>query len=319
MFHSADHYGVNFTVGQAGVDVFFVISGLIMWTITEKPAAPSGFLFDRVIRIVPMYWLATMVFVVGGLFHVFSHLILTVPYVIASLFFVPWPSPEYGMIWPVLVPGWTLNYEMVFYLLIALAQLLPRRLQLPALLAVLASAVGLGVWLQPTQYVAKFYTQPIILEFGVGLAFGALRGAGRLPGRVVSALLIVLGIAAYAGQTILHLNGERLFYYGLPAAVLVLGVIGLERSGVPFRFEPLKYAGDGSYSIYLFHTFALILILKLLPSHIGAWAMLPVAAAAAGVSLGAYQWIERPLVNRLRSLRKPQAKTAPQAAEAGAV
>ena len=51
---------VAFRVGLAGVDIFFVISGFIMWIMAEKAyPSPGEFIRKRVIRIVPLYWALT--------------------------------------------------------------------------------------------------------------------------------------------------------------------------------------------------------------------------------------------------------------------
>ena len=68
LFHAAERSGLHFTIGAAGVDVFFVISGFIMWIITAgRPVTPNAFLRERILRIVPLYWLATAVMVFGAL------------------------------------------------------------------------------------------------------------------------------------------------------------------------------------------------------------------------------------------------------------
>ena len=61
IFHAADATGRSFRVGGSGVDIFFVISGLIMWTIgARRPLTPREFLLRRVIRVVPLYWFVTL-------------------------------------------------------------------------------------------------------------------------------------------------------------------------------------------------------------------------------------------------------------------
>lgn len=119
----------RFEAGALGVDVFFVISGFIMWTVTaDRSVAPRAFLADRATRIAPPYILLTLaVYGVGttvpGAFPnmqtPFSHLAL-------SLLFIPHPDP-YGTWYPLIVPGWTLVYEAGFYLLFAACLLVPER------------------------------------------------------------------------------------------------------------------------------------------------------------------------------------------------
>jgi exopolysaccharide production protein ExoZ len=60
--------------------------------------------------------------VAGGILGLFPNLMLTTQHIVASLFFIPVRSPSSGEIWPVLVQGWTLNFEMFFYLIFALSK-----------------------------------------------------------------------------------------------------------------------------------------------------------------------------------------------------
>ena len=105
---------------MAGVDIFFVISGFIMWVTTfDGSTTPWQFLFRRFVRIIPVYWLLTTTTVA---------VMLVAPsavqsgrfdsiHVLSSYLFIPTVHPLTGMMEPVLIPGWTLNYEMFFYII----------------------------------------------------------------------------------------------------------------------------------------------------------------------------------------------------------
>ena len=72
LFHAAVNTKASFGFGTFGVDIFFVISGFLMWAITDEHTRPWSFLRDRVRRVVPAYWVATLTVFVGvslGLFH----------------------------------------------------------------------------------------------------------------------------------------------------------------------------------------------------------------------------------------------------------
>ena len=127
----AFHTGRATILGQAGVDVFFVISGFIMWMVTAEPVGPAQFLWHRVVRIVPLYWIATLIMA--------AHRSSSVSDTVNSLLFWPYRDAN-DELWPVLVQGWTLNFEMFFYLLFAAALIIPRRFQLLSLTAVLSTS-----------------------------------------------------------------------------------------------------------------------------------------------------------------------------------
>ena len=122
----------EFVVGAGGVDLFFVISGFVMVYASERlfaqPGASRVFFLRRLARIVPLYWAVTAI-LVGYVYvahRIFPPPFITTEGVIASFLFIPWPLPN-GVMAPVHALGWTLNYEMFFYAVFALAIMLPRR------------------------------------------------------------------------------------------------------------------------------------------------------------------------------------------------
>ena len=117
------HTNVTWTTrGNAGVDLFFVVSGFVMVYIASpqfgKREAPVQFFVRRLIRIVPLYWLLTTGYIVAKSYPL--------AYIAASYLFIPAARPN-GVLQPVILQGWTLTYEMFFYLLFAIAILLRRR------------------------------------------------------------------------------------------------------------------------------------------------------------------------------------------------
>lgn len=303
LFHAAEKTDHAFAIGAAGVDVFFVISGFIMWVISEnRPVSPGRFLGDRLRRIVPVYWLATAVMVLGGVIGLFPNLVLSMQHVLASLFFVPMRSPSSGEIWPVLVQGWTLNFEMFFYAAFAAALFLPGNLRLPVLAAFFAGLVTLGATISSDNPLFLTYTRPIILEFVAGMALGALWLKGFVPKARIGIFLLALSFGGFATIALLRLPfDERIC--GPLAIALVLGVLSLEaKSSVRHASIP-AFLGNASYSIYLWHTFAISVVVKL-----GMGLHLPVSLVFAVSVLGgsvagslAYLFVEKPLIRMLQA------------------
>jgi exopolysaccharide production protein ExoZ len=310
VFHAAERTGAHFAIGAAGVDVFFVISGFIMWVIaSDRAPSPSAFLRDRIERIAPLYWIATAVMVAGALAGLFPNLRLTPQYVLSSLLFIPARSPSTGDIWPVLVQGWTLNYEMFFYKLFAVTLFLPARRRFAVLAALFLALVSAGWLLDPATPLLKTWTDPLLLEFLLGMAIGKAWLKGAVPPLMAGLGLMVAAAAGFAfvGATYI---GFTPFMLGPLSAALLLGVLALEKRAVVPRLPLVSYLGDASYSIYLWHAMAISVVAK-----VGLMLALPAsitftAAILLGVAFGAaaHETLEKPIAafmkNRWRDRRR---------------
>lgn len=223
---------------RGGVDLFFVISGFVMVQSTAgRTVTPAAFMQNRVLRIVPLYWLATLIAMTQTpgqwLFK------------LQSLLFIPALNPGTDMMRPLLSPGWTLNYEMFFYAVFALT-LLMKEANRFAIMALTFAGIVLTGQVFSAGGVMAFYTEPMILEFVVGMAIA--RFGWRLP-----VWMVPLGLAAMAAFQ--HSGIDRLFSLGLPAAVILAGALSAE-ARLP-KIAAAELLGSASYSIYLFHLFAL--------------------------------------------------------------
>lgn len=306
LFHAAERSGYGFAIGAAGVDVFFVISGFIMWVIVERrPVSPGRFLLDRIRRIVPVYWLATGLMVVGGLAGLFPNLALTAGHVLASFFFVPSFSPSSGELWPILVQGWTLNYEMFFYVVFAACLALPRHFLLSAMMIVFVGLVAIGFAVESSNPLFVTYTRPVILEFVAGMLIARLWLAGRVPNAVASLVLIAGALAGFVAIGVLRLPFDE-WTCGPLAFALVYGTAALETRGRVPRLKVPAVLGDASYSIYLWHTFAISVVAKAgMMLGLASWLVL-LASFTVGTLAGlcGYYLIERPLLHGAASTAK---------------
>ncbi|MFK0161403.1 acyltransferase family protein [Rhizobium sp. NPDC090279] len=313
LFHAAERSGGHFRIGAAGVDVFFVISGFIMWTMSERrPVTPLRFVLDRLQRIAPSYWIVTAIMIAGAVVGLFPNMKLTASHIFGSLLFIPVRSPSNGEIWPVLVQGWTLNFEMFFYVIFAACLFLPRRLRLGSLIGVFAAFVIVGAIIHPQSPLLATYTRPIILEFVAGAVLGQLWLKGTVPGFGLGLALMIASIAGFAAIEILGIEFNEVTC-GPLAIALVLGMVSVERGGRLPQIVPLTYLGNASYSIYLWHTLAISMIVKLvattpIPSDVVAF-----IGMILGTLLGvfAYELVEKPLRNLLRNFSWRRARPSP--------
>ncbi|WEX90799.1 acyltransferase [Sinorhizobium garamanticum] len=302
IFHAAEKTGHHFAIGAAGVDVFFVISGFIMWVISDRRhVTPAQFMVDRIRRIVPIYWLATMVMVAGGIAGLFPNMVLSVRHALASLFFLPMRSPSNGEIWPVLVQGWTLNFEMLFYAVFAVSLLLPRNWRLPSIAGLFSLLIVAGLVTSFDHPLMLTYTRPVILEFVAGMVVGEFWLKGRVPPLAVGVALIACSFGGFAFVGLLRLPFDE-FTIGPLAVMLVVGVLSIEARGY-IRSLPLpNLLGNASYSIYIWHTFAISVVAKA-ASMVGidAWIAMAISVlSGTAIGVAGYAMLERPLLYRKR-------------------
>ncbi|PCD01740.1 hypothetical protein COC42_16645 [Sphingomonas spermidinifaciens] len=304
-----------------GVDIFFVISGFIMMHMMAdrfaEPGAPGRFLVRRLIRIVPLYWLATTATLLTalGLYRTPDGAV----HALASYLFLPWPHPDGRGIFPVLSLGWTLNFEMLFYLIFAAALGLRRSAGLALIGATFVILIALGR-LGPAVPALRFWGDTIIFEFLFGIALAlAMRRAPRIsPGAALAVIAAALVAATINYQTDAYQWMSRALTGGVPAVAIVAAVLmGLEprqpRQGI---VPALVLAGDASYALYLTHPFALKAIAAV-AAKVGLWATLPLLppvlmiGAAVIASIGFYRWVEKPMLAILlrRIERRPAATT----------
>ncbi len=250
-------------VGQSGVDIFFVISGFIMVFISgekfNKSGAPKDFLVRRIIRVVPTYWAYT--FLVAFLLYFFPGLFnqgrdFDYTRVMASLFFIPWEN-SHGLIKPIYGVGWTLNFEIYFYLIFSVLLFLSKKYFLPLLSLILVGGAIIGVMANPEPHIYYVMTSKLLIEFLMGCFIASWYMKDTKISQSLSVLMIMTGIAAIVATGILDVSLSKVIKWGFPSACIVSGFVFLERSR-EIKFHPfLIRLGDSSYSLYLTHVFAI--------------------------------------------------------------
>lgn len=292
-----DSHWIRTAALPSGVHIFFVISGFVMY-LTAIESRPGRFAWRRIARIVPLYWLLTIAIAVLAVAipHLMRRTDFTPSHLLKSLLFIPYADPTHpGGFFPMLVPGWSLNFEMFFYGVFALALFAPMQWRLPMLLLMLG-ALWEGGRLLGSNEANSVYTSPLIILFALGLTSGWVyrRGGLRFP-PIIGAAVVAGGFIALIGPW----KGGLLSDFGASAAI-VGGTASLDFIGVMPPLTWLATLGDASYSLYLAHLFAFgitrTLWLRLgMHGALGAESFAVTSVLAAiGLALVTYRFIERP-------------------------
>ena len=321
--------------GWSGVDIFFVISGFVMAissrTLLQRANGWKIFITRRLIRIVPLYWVATTLKLATII--ALPALALDSPLelwnTIASYLFIPTFDDTSLLAAPLLKVGWTLNYEMFFYAIFTLALFLGKS-PLKFTAAIFAIAVAANLFSTPKFPYAYGFLEPILMEFvmgmlvaklcmrvnninagvNTGLNIGAKNFIDKLlqyisttkAGAIIGAVAVVISFAIMfncAEQPIWW----RWAYWGIPSMVIVLVAALGEPALRKVLPKILATLGDSSYSLYLFHTFTvpllgtLMLKLKLAQPTLALAACIVISPL---VCLAIYAWFELPMTTRLK-------------------
>ena len=295
--------------GQLGVDIFFVISGFVMGLVTldrfGKSGAARKFAADRVSKIMPLYWILT--FVQCAVFLAGSHLggnfdmaRLNTEELLKSLFFIPYFNVD-GKHRPVLGQGWTLNYEMAFYIVVAASLFLRKAWAIAAITGSFLLVWFIGNILHPQNDILRIWSVPIIFEFLLGFYIAFARNAWLAAGRALPRIPAVnLLIAAILIGHILLFGRAAPLWMNAVVGLLTVSLCVLTQSSPPKDMlqRGMVRLGDSSYSLYLSHNLALLVVGVLWRGIFGAealWAYMPIMIATAlAVGHLCYLLIEQP-------------------------
>ena len=250
-----------------GVDLFFLICGFVIFLSSTKKVggnttivSPITFLVKRLARICPLYMLCTIViFVIERNGERQTGLLL-----LRSLSFLPVQNADYPNIFsPTMTVGWSINYEVYFYLLFSVA--LFCGLKFWKLLSIwAAAAILLPPLLAPEllssltlrSAIAAIVTSPLNLLFLAGIAIGMLYRcpAIRFPSPRLALLAVFIAPLPVLYQYLANAGiAHGLSGVGTSLAFLLTIVVIADKTLHIRCGRLLGYLGDISYSIYLTH------------------------------------------------------------------
>jgi exopolysaccharide production protein ExoZ len=315
-FDCGQYNHAGYLIGHSGVAAFFVLSGLIMMRQAGnsfgRPLSPFLFAWRRVTRIVPMYWIATLLWAVIFWNNEDPHPKRQIFY---SLLFIPNYFAGHTRLFPVLQLGWTLNYEMFFYLIFTCALFFRKKLGISILLAAPAILVAIGYAHsfpddQNPLSLLSFYSNPFLLLFALGVMIGVAEAKlSEISWPISPAFLLLLPAVVFIAFP-LTLGAFNLYApLSIISALIVLlcALVKHKPSGVMER--ALVLLGDSSYSTYLFHPMILPLVVGIALRTWGSYpkttasAMLLVLACIVFANLAGllvHFAVERPLIRAFR-------------------
>jgi len=268
LFHTGFAFPFMRPFGSFGVDVFFVISGYIMARILDPQSSSSSDFFfrRRVIRIVPPYWFFTVLLYLVALRipQLMGSTRASGIDLLKSLFFIPFTKGS-GLIQPLLFIGWSLNYEMFFYLALAIGLLFSKKGAVWLGGAIVLATMLACLPFVANSVIAQFYSRDIVLEFLLGiLSYYLCRAvpnaaARRLPLPTlfvcIASSLLLIAIQGIFPRNIFPFNSSRVLVLGALAFLLVTTASLLSQAGWDTKLKSLVLIGDASYILYLIHPY----------------------------------------------------------------
>lgn len=307
--------------GYAGVDVFFVISGYVIWISTfgqRHRKTPAEFAYKRAARIYLGYW--PYFLMISAIIWFFVPSKLSSVNLLGSFFLTELSIPDL-----VLQVAWTLSFELYFYLFFTVCLFFSMRsskalllLFAISILVVQAYAIINGVYavnnLPEASALYTFFFSPFCLQFLAGVAVAIYFEKYRIK-HLKSILLLGLAVFVFtlwyqsqqlpAGHTLMmgYYVPMRVILFGVVALALVASLIEIELRGRQLWPQFGRWFGDASYSLYLSHIPILFLFSQvglMAWGSMGQWqhllAVVIIIATIAIYSVVHYRLIEWPLM-----------------------
>lgn len=255
------HSGLVGEHGYFGVEIFNIISGYIIVYSTMQKENRKWFLPKRFIRILPLYWLMTLfTYAVICVYPGLSIMSESKPeYLIKSMLFIPFRNSK-GYEVPILGVGWTINYEIIFYLIFFVAMCLNHSYRSVITCTFIGCLIVMGQLFrgEGTHFYLNYYTNSFLLEFVFGIiAFYITEWLQKqIKGKGFRIICLILAIVSFVWMFLdlaPYSPLPRCIRVGIPALVFFCAVLLYGRT---MHFSKLLLElGNMSFSIYLVEYF----------------------------------------------------------------
>ena len=264
------------TIGSVGVDIFFIISGFVISLSLSRRASSAKFFFQaRMTRVIPLYFILTIPYLLKN----FASNQIEYRQIFNSFFFLPVLDTT-NFTNPLHPYGWTLSYEIFFYLVMSVLLVkFSARKSIYLLSAFFLVSLPISLllnafnWFGVNWFFPRFFFSPMCAEFAMGIIAHQLYESGLInkiffARFLVSCSVLVIAISSYAHSSIMYYSVvlsdtevafHRVLLWGLPSCLLLLGCVIWEASSNTKHLERFSYFGDISYSLYLVQPFAFLI------------------------------------------------------------
>ena len=316
----------GFEGGYIGVDVFFVISGFVITSLLRRQPPRhvrqnlAYFYARRIRRIVPAATLTLVATTLAAYFLLGTNF---VPQLLGDVRWASLFSANFRLIHTgsdYFIPGiapslvthyWSLAVEEQFYLffplvVFSLTWLTPLRNRATALGLFLAVAICASAWyswhLTPISPTVAYYSPfTRFWEIALGGLVALLPGAWARRTPFVNAVLgtialIGLAAAVWRLNTMSVYPGVLAWWpCGTTAILLWTGQASAPGPATLLSWRPVRYIGDISYSLYLWHFVWLMLPLQMVHPPTSPWARVIEIAGAFTCAVLSYHFLENPI------------------------
>lgn len=279
LYHATRHYNIKgfsflsnfFTTGFLGVDIFFVLSGFVIYFSSHsyfKNKDYGSFITKRMIRIFPSFWLFLLLPLTLVFFFFPKYISLETafePLHYLKIFFLLFDHLTISQV------TWTLSFELYFYLLFLLLIIHKNFKYLIFVILVFSLFNFLGILNFENFYLKKYLFSPLLLEFFLGVLIAYLIPKINSPKPYLLTCCFLLSVVLFYCSSYLEINQyihlskhNRVLYFGIPSFFLIFSLLLFEKFNRVYINKKLMLIGDSSYVLYLIHSIILSFANKLI-------------------------------------------------------